>query len=131
MSLRDATVGVETRGPELEGWLAKAAPLMRRGENLPNALERMGRKRASFAATRLSWDRPSPTRTKTVGASLVGLVHPDEQRLISKAAASRVSSFPDDFIFPGKFEDAWALMGNCVPPFFLASVASVIRGGTR
>jgi len=46
-------------------------------------------------------------------------IHPIEPRAISIGELKRISSFPDDFEFIGKWVDCWARIGNSVPPLFM------------
>ncbi|NPV52199.1 MAG: DNA cytosine methyltransferase [Firmicutes bacterium] len=81
-----------------------------------------------FNVARLAWDRPSPTILKT--GYMMGVpvrLHPDEDRGFSIGELRRLASFPDDFQFVGTWEDAWARIGNAVPPLLMKAVAEHIR----
>jgi len=39
----------------------------------------------------------------------------------------RLASFPDSFVFLGKFEERWARIGNSVPPLLMRAVAAQVR----
>jgi DNA (cytosine-5)-methyltransferase 1 len=123
ISLRQACVGIDAVGPALVRKCRELYPHTPRGKNLAFANTKLGRKANNFNAVRLSWDKPSPTVTKTVSPAMAGLFHPDVPHLLSIAAIKRVASFPDEFQFIGKFEEQWARIGNCVPPKFMEAIA--------
>ena len=58
--------------------------------------------------------------------SLVGIVHPDKRRYLNIYEASRLTSFPDKFLFTDR-KNGWARIGNSVPPLFMRAIASHIR----
>lgn len=49
------------------------------------------------------------------------------QEHLKPREAKRISSFPDGFIMTGKYNDAWARIGNSVPPLFMRSIARHVR----
>ena len=55
------------------------------------------------------------------------IIHPDLDLSITIPEMRRLFTFPDDYIFEGKFEECWARMGNCVPPNFMKAIASHIK----
>ena len=55
------------------------------------------------------------------------LLHPDIDEGISIAEACRLGSFPDSFKIPLCYEDAWARIGNSVPPNLMRAIAEHIR----
>lgn len=54
-------------------------------------------------------------------------IHPVQNRGVSIGELRRLSSFPDDFQFVGKWVEAWARIGNSVPPLFMMALAGHIR----
>jgi len=86
-----------------------------------------GRKETFFNLKRLAWRMPSRTITKSFGSSRTGLLHPEQNRFLTIAELKRISSFPDDFQFVGKFSEQWARIGNAVMPKFMQAVASHVR----
>lgn len=81
-----------------------------------------------FNHQRLAWDKPARTVMKTAyRMGLPLLLHPDEQRGLSIGELRRLASFPDDFRFVGMWEDAWARIGNAVPPLLMKAIAEHIR----
>lgn len=74
---------------------------------------------------RLSWDRPSITITQYARNPASGrYVHPEQNRGLSIREVSRLQSFPDDFLFVGKFDSIFKQIGEAVPPQFSCAVAS-------
>lgn len=55
------------------------------------------------------------------------MIHPKENRGISIGELKRLSSFPDSYGFTGKWVDAWARIGNSVPPLFMRSIAKHVK----
>jgi|SRR3990167_2972281 len=80
-----------------------------------------------FSTKRLSFLKPSNTLPKTINSSLSLIMHPTECRSITIEEAKRLTTFPDDFKFIGKFEEQWARMGNAVMPKFMQAIAENIR----
>ncbi len=81
-----------------------------------------------FGLRRLRADRPSYTITKTFSTSMsAGLLHPTEDRYLTIPELKRLASFPDDFIFVGKFQEQWARIGNAVMPRFMEAIARHVR----
>lgn len=80
-----------------------------------------------FNSAKLSPRKPAPTMTKMCSPKAMGLFHWESPRILNIAEAKRISSFPDEFQFEGKFVDQWARMGNSVPPLMMKAVADHIR----
>lgn len=81
-----------------------------------------------FGATKINPNQPSPTIRKTGGeCGFAGLFHWVEPRSLSISEIKRISSFPDHYIFVGKFDDRWARIGNSVPPLLMKSIAETIK----
>lgn len=55
------------------------------------------------------------------------MVHWSEARALTIQEIKRLSSFPDDYKLTGTFVEQWARIGNCVPPKFIAYLATHIR----
>jgi len=68
-----------------------------------------------------SFRKPALTITKTGLGWKVAPTQFTEQEI------KKLSSFPDDFQFIGKFEDQWARIGNAVMPKFMEAIAETIR----
>jgi len=56
-----------------------------------------------------------------------GAMRWDERRRFSLPEFKRFGSFPDEFIFPGQFEDGIKQIGNCVPPLFMKAISGHVR----
>ena len=56
-----------------------------------------------------------------------GLVHHEEPRYLTISELKRLASFPDSYIFLGKYQDQWARIGNSVPPLFMKAIASHVN----
>lgn len=90
-------------------------------------------KNVGFNIIKLDNSKPSPTITKT-HSSAVGLLHPSEDRFVSIPELKRLSSFPDDIIFPNNTAKSdnqnrsaqWARIGNSVPPLLMKAIATHI-----
>lgn len=94
--------------------------------------------KAFFSHVRLSYDRPSPTIVKTIGVSRSGephggFFHPRWPRLLTIPEAKRLSSFPDAYRFAetgdpvDDYLQAWAGLGNSVPPLMTRAIAQHLR----
>lgn len=78
---------------------------------------------------RVRGDRPAPTITKNgIGRPYLANsnCHPMETRTFSLRETARLQSFPDAFIFAGRWE-GWDRIGNSVPPLFMEAIARHIR----
>ncbi|EBL1852657.1 DNA cytosine methyltransferase, partial [Salmonella enterica] len=67
---------------------------------------------------RMSWDKPAPTLTTKCNSYSNGRFgHPDitQHRAISIREASRLQTFPADYIFKGAFNSMAKQIGNAVP----------------
>ena len=64
---------------------------------------------------RLSWDRPSCTVDTRFG-SYRYFLHPERQRGFTVREAARIQGFPDAYIFLGKAQSQFRVIGNAVPP---------------
>ena len=50
-----------------------------------------------------------------------------ERRRFSLPEFKRFGSFPDEFVFPGEFENGIKQIGNSVPPLFMMAIARHVR----
>lgn len=57
-----------------------------------------------------------------------GVFNPSGIRGLSVGEARRLCSFPDEFQLTGKWAEAWARLGNSVPPLMMRQVALRVRG---
>lgn len=76
---------------------------------------------------RIMWDEPCST-ISTNFSMISGCrnVHPTSTRSLTIREAARAQSFPDEFIFTGKWGDIRKAIGNAVPPILAASLARAI-----
>jgi DNA (cytosine-5)-methyltransferase 1 len=58
---------------------------------------------------------------------LGGAMHWNEKGRFSLPEFRRFGSFPDEFIFAGRFEEGIKQIGNCVPPLFMKAIAECIH----
>lgn len=79
---------------------------------------------------RMAWDDPSPTITGgCINPSKGRFLHPEEDRAITLREAALLQGFPPDYGVPltrGKYQAA-ALVGNALPPEFVADHAAAIH----
>jgi len=75
-----------------------------------------------FSYVKLSPNKPS----NTVVAKPM-LFHWTEPRSLTIPELKRVTSFPDDFILRGSFDQNWERLGRSVPPLMMKAVASTIQ----
>jgi DNA (cytosine-5)-methyltransferase 1 len=54
-------------------------------------------------------------------------LHPTEDRGLSLREGARIQSFPDEFVFEGKFKDISKQIGNAVPPLLAYRIAEHIK----
>jgi DNA (cytosine-5)-methyltransferase 1 len=118
-------VTVDDYGRELSPRMERLYWASKRGEYFDKAAFKLFGKGNHFTSCRLSSKGPSPCLLKDFGTIIC---HPDEPRRISLSEMKRVASFPDGFQFAGSFRDAWAQIGNSVPPLFMKAVAEHVRG---
>jgi len=98
-------------------------PLIKQGENM----SKRHPKGWGFNLHRCNANKPCCTITKTMRTSQTGILHYFEDRFLTISELKRLSSFPDDFQFIGKFEDQWARIGNAVMPKFMYHIAKHIK----
>jgi DNA (cytosine-5)-methyltransferase 1 len=73
---------------------------------------------------RLRWDEPASTIGTTFGMiSASRNVHPQYTRSLTVREAMRVQTFPDDFVFEGKWGPIRTMIGNAVPPLLATALA--------
>lgn len=73
---------------------------------------------------KLSPDKPS----WTIQASFSNNMGPFhwKNRFLRIQEIQRIQTFPDDYVFLGKFSDKWRLIGNAVPPILVYKIAQQI-----
>lgn len=76
---------------------------------------------------RLKWDEPCSTIGTTFGMiSGCRNVHPTSTRSLTVREAARCQTFPDDFVWLGKWGEIRRVIGNAVPPMLAQAVAAHI-----
>ncbi len=80
---------------------------------------------------RMAWDQSAPTiTTGCFNPSKGRFLHPEQDRSVTLREAALLQSFPQTYAFPveiGKVKIA-RMIGNALPPAFISSHASAIRG---
>jgi DNA (cytosine-5)-methyltransferase 1 len=70
---------------------------------------------------------PCPTITATVGnMGAASVVHPTQCRNFSISELKRLSSFPDDFVLVGSYQQQAERIGRAVPPVMMKQIARTI-----
>ncbi|WP_162427870.1 DNA cytosine methyltransferase [Pontibacter pudoricolor] len=75
---------------------------------------------------KLEWTKPSMTVDTRFGDPRFFL-HPEEVRGFSVREAARIQGFRDSFVFSGKVNQQFKMIGNAVPPPMAKGVADLIR----
>jgi DNA (cytosine-5)-methyltransferase 1 len=105
--------------PMGDGKIEKGARLIAPGRTLADVTGSWG-----HGIRRLREDRPSFTLKKLARFGAPCVIHPTEMRGLSIGEARRLGGFPDSFSFDGQtYEQAWAQIGNSVPPPLMRAVA--------
>jgi len=78
-----------------------------------------------FGLIKLNPQKPSPTLTRTAGASKP--VHWKEKRFIGIYERAILQSFPCAFVWTGTWTDIYNRQGNSVPPLFMKAIAEHIK----
>jgi DNA (cytosine-5)-methyltransferase 1 len=83
---------------------------------------------SGFNCVKFDPRKPSRTIRRNDGnLGMHGAMHWLERRRFSLQEFKRFGSFPDEFVFPGEFEDGIRQIGNCVPPLFMKAISGHIR----
>jgi len=100
------------------------------GESAHNNKEPELRPPSGFNTTykRIKWDEPCST-ISTNFSMISGCrnVHPTSTRSLTIREAARSQSFPDEFIFTGKWGDIRKAIGNAVPPMLAEVIAKALK----
>jgi len=75
------------------------------------------------------FDKPSKTIIAHLYKDGNQFIHPDhtQQRTFTAREASRIQSFPDNFVFPCSRTQQYKQIGNAVPPLFAKHIAIVLK----
>jgi site-specific DNA-cytosine methylase len=83
---------------------------------------------SGFNCVKFDPRRPARTIRRNDGnLGMHGACHWNERRRFSLPEFKRFGSFPDEFVFPGKFEEGIRQIGNCVPPLFMKAISGYVR----
>ncbi len=81
-----------------------------------------------YSLVRLRWDSPCNTIMQADAKQASSqVVHPEEHRRLTIAEIKKVSSFPDDFILTGTYQQQWERIGRAVPPNMMKGIAEHVR----
>jgi site-specific DNA-cytosine methylase len=81
-----------------------------------------------FNAVKFDPRKPARTIRRNDGnLGMHGAMHWGEKRRFSLPEFKRFGSFPDEFAFPGGFEEGIRQIGDSVPPLFMRAIARHIR----
>lgn len=129
LTARGALIGLKDLGEikTPKGLIAKMYHKIPAGQRLADVLIRTEGRNSYYGCRKLHPSKPSYTVTKTFAEGMAGLLHWEEERWMTIAELKRLSSFPDDFKFIGKFDEQWARIGNAVMPKFMAAIASHVK----
>lgn len=75
------------------------------------------------------FDKPSKTIISHLYKDGNQFIHPDptQQRTFTAREASRIQSFPDNFVFPCSRTQQYKQIGNAMPPLFARYIASILK----
>ena len=74
------------------------------------------------------WDKPSVTiRTEFFKPEKGRYLHPEADRPITHREATRLQTFPDDFVWVGSKISVARQVGNAVPPELAKAVATSVK----
>lgn len=81
---------------------------------------------------RLAWGRPAPTITRECSHPGNGrFSHPEQDRLLTVREMSLIQGFPVDYRFLGNLSSKYRQIGDAVPPYISAMIASAIANDAR
>ncbi len=76
---------------------------------------------------RLHSCKQAPTITKIFRSYSEPVIHFSENRYLAIEELQTLHSFPSSYKFQGKYVDAYARIGNSVPPLFMRAIATHLR----
>ncbi len=122
---------IGTRSQQINPWIPGENPAATLCKS-PRGYEIYGTFTSGFnKGERVDFRKPFPTLMKD---GLAGSSH-SQFRIVDGATirkmtipeAKRIASYPDDYVFLGKFEEQWARIGNSVPPLLMKAIAEHVR----
>ena len=125
VTVREAWVGITSRGPQVSGQKQRIAAHMPPGAN--NGGGKYSRitegRKVEFGLARVDYAQPCPTIIKSPGKLLM----PDSNHYLGIDQLKRAGGFPDQCQFAGAYEAVSQRIGNSVPPLFMRAIARHIR----
>lgn len=94
------------------------------GKTLDYGARKIYGKSNYYTHRKLHPDMCAGTIQKSIGSLIY---HYSQPRGLSIEELKRLGSFPKSYRFPGLDSDAWARIGNSVPPLFMEAIARTIR----
>lgn len=96
--------------------------------DLPEELRRYRSDAFTDKYKRLHWDSVSRTITAHLQRDGYSFIHPEQHRTLTVREAARIQTFPDWFRFSGSMGNAFAQIGNAVPPVLAETLGrSILR----
>jgi DNA (cytosine-5)-methyltransferase 1 len=81
-----------------------------------------------FQLVKPSLDKPIGTIVATSGViGAAGICHPIQKRKFTLKELRLLSSFPEDFVLTGTFQQRWERIGRSVPPLMAKAIGDAIR----
>lgn len=81
-----------------------------------------------FQLVRPALNKPIGTITATGGnVGAASVTHPIEKRKFTLGELRALSSFPEDFVLTGTYEQRWERIGRSVPPLMMKAVADSVK----
>lgn len=100
---------------------------IKQGSDLATYYQSLGFHRKYFNIRKIHPNKVCNTITKLFSAGMCGILHWKEKRYLTINELKRLASFPDDFIFTGRFREQWARIGNAVMPNQMYYIAKHIK----
>jgi DNA (cytosine-5)-methyltransferase 1 len=120
----EATKNCENREPtpKITKSIINYIPLLKQGQTLADITGK------GFQTFRIYNNKVCPTITKfKAGIGFGMLIHPLENRVLNISEMKKCSSFPDEFIFIGKWINVKERIGNAVMPKFMYHIAKTLK----
>ena len=81
-----------------------------------------------FSLSRPALNKPAPTITALSGnVGAASVTHPTQKRKFTLYELRRLSTFPEDFILTGTYQQRCERIGRSVPPFMTRAIGETIR----
>ena len=124
VSIGEAIYGADSTGtPEFNDKYAMLYDKVPKGGNAQNVIGK-----GFNSCVKPDYFKPCMTLPKTqTGKGFATICHPTKKRGLSIGEAKRISSFPDNFVFIGKYSEQFMRIGNSVPPNLMKAIAEHIK----